>query len=89
MKKMMNRFKAILEENILLLLLVIGVCGGVFLLAWNSSIRCVRLLYRLLMPHTMNFGGIRRIQVHPGIRSDNSVRRKRRQQWKIISTWIS
>ena len=39
MKKMMNRFKAILEENILLLLLVIGVWGGVFLLAWNSSIR--------------------------------------------------
>lgn len=39
MKKMMNRFKEILQENILLLLLVIGVCLSVFLLAWDCSIR--------------------------------------------------
>ena len=39
MKKMMNRFKAIREDNRLLLLLVIGGWGCVFLLAWNSSRR--------------------------------------------------
>ena len=40
MTKKMNRFRDLLLDNKILLIVVIGMCLAVFLIAWRSSLRC-------------------------------------------------
>lgn len=40
MTKKMNRFRALLLDNKILLIVVIGMCLAVFLTAWRASLRC-------------------------------------------------
>lgn len=40
MTKKMNRFRDLLLDNKILLIVVIGMCLAVFLTAWRASLRC-------------------------------------------------